>query len=214
MRIKTLTPLLLVLLMLAVVGCQTTPNPAPNGQPPAPSAPPAQITPTPQNPGDAVVPSAENLALLQEVSRLAREGKLPGCDFAARTTTFETIEKAWGQPRSMQYIAEAKGTYASYADRKIDFGFNKGMQVFEVRSYTSQVQNISSADVRAILGEPVMFRTLGTQQMFGYQAGEYRLEFIFSPPVGPQLRPMTDHINVLYPPATVNMMADDPGRQW
>lgn len=212
MRTRVLLPFMLVVLILVMAGCQTNQNPNPAGQSSGQSTPTPQINTT-QNQNDTTTPSTEKTAQLQQIKAAAKEGKVPGCDFAARNTNFDAIEKAWGQPQSMQYIAEAKGTYASYAGRKIDFGFNKGMQVFEVRSYSSEVQKINSADVRTVLGEPVMFRVLGTQQMYGYQAGDYRLEFIFNTPTQqPQI--MVDHINVLYPPATVNMMADDPGRQW
>lgn len=214
MMIKTLIPMLLVLLMLAIAGCKPAQSTTPAGQPPGQSAPPAQITPAPQNQSDVVAESVEKQALLHEISRAAREGKVPECDFAAKSTTIDAIEKVWGAPPKMEYIAQAKGTYASYPERGVVFGFNKGMQVFEVRSNLSQVQKLSSDEVIAVLGEPVMFRTLGSQQMYGYLAGDYRLEFIFSPPVGLETRLMVDHINVLYPPATVNMMADDPGRQW
>ncbi|HCF49011.1 MAG TPA: hypothetical protein DER60_01930 [Syntrophomonas sp.] len=203
MNIKPILVLALVMAMMAMAGCQT----------PGQSAPPQAAEPgnTPVAPAS---PTREETALLQEIARSAQAGKVINCDFAVKSTTFDDIEKTWGEPAQLQYVGAAKGTYATYADRKIVFGFNKGMQVFEVRTSAGEVQKLASGDVKEVLGEPVMFRTLGSQQMFGYQAGDYRLEFVFNPPADGRSEPAVDHINVFYPAGTVNMMADDPGRQW
>jgi len=172
------------------------------------------------NPLQATQATDPAIALLLNMVELAKQGKILDFDFPTKfpvkTTNIETVENNWGKPDSTDYIASAKGTYVNYLSHNVAFGFNKGGQIFEVRSYDSQLKNITLTKVKEFFGTPPAYSTqYNGQWIFGYTAGaEFKIEFVFSPATTTNPDPGIDHYNVLYPQGTVNGMADDPGRQW
>ena len=153
--------------------------------------------------------------MLLNMMKLAKQGKIINCDFPAKTTNIETIIKTWGQADKTVYVASAKGSYATYKNHNTVFGFNKGEQVFEVRSFDTQLEVLSLAKVKEVFGTPVFDSKTSNQEIIGYTAGtEFKFEMVFSRPTSDNPNPVMDHYNVLYPRGTVNSMAGDPGRQW
>ncbi|AFK85159.1 YjgB family protein [Thermoanaerobacterium aotearoense] len=151
--------------------------------------------------------------LINQIVSLAKEGKVINCDFVTGKTTIDDIEKVYGNPDKQEYISSAKGTYTTFTKKDLVFGFNKGMQVFETRSFDPRLQAISRSDIENVLGKaPYKATVSGTpnQTVLGYTMNsDYKLEFVISDTTN-----LVDHVNVLYPDATVNSMADDPGRKW
>ena len=142
-----------VLALTLVVGCSalTTPpktpsnsqNPPSNGasqqngatgtdQTPAPATPGPSTNPT--SSGQTTPPTDATKTQLINMMSFAQQGKIINCDFPAKTTAMEVVEKAWGKADKIDYVAAAKGSYATYARLNVVFGFNKGSQIFEVRS--------------------------------------------------------------------------------
>jgi len=153
--------------------------------------------------------------LLLNMMKLAKQGKIINCDYPAKTTNMETIIKTWGKADKTVYVASAKGSYATYTKHNTVFGFNKGEQVFEVRSFDPQLKVLSLDKVKEVFGTPVFDSKTSNQEIIGYTAGtDFKLEMVFSRPTSANPSPALDHYNVLYPRGTVNSMADDPGRQW
>lgn len=153
--------------------------------------------------------------LLLNMMQLAKQGKIINCDFPAKTENIETVIKAWGEADKTVYVAYAKGNYVTYTNHNAVFGINKGEQIFEVRSFDTQLKGISLAKVKEVFGTPVFDSMISNQEIIGYTAGtEFKLEMVFSRPTSDNPNPVIDHYNVLYPRGTVNSMADDPGRQW
>lgn len=153
--------------------------------------------------------------LLINIQALASEGKVLGCDFPVKTTVMEDITKQWGEPDKIDWVAAAKGSFATYASRALVFGFNKGMQIFEVRSSDQQLQSLSLTKIKEVFGVPAYDTTANGEEIIGYTAGqEFKIEFVLPQPTSSNSNPSLDHYLVLYPQGTVNMMADDPGRQW
>ncbi|MGI6554549.1 MAG: YjgB family protein [Bacillota bacterium] len=156
----------------------------------------------------------EEKEFIVQVMDLAKQGKVIGCDFIAGKTVFDDVEKEWGKADKTDYVAEAKGTYATYSSKGFVFGINKGSQVFEIREI-GNLENITFPQVKEVLGNPDKVLDYPGQDILGYTTGtEYKLEFVFPEPTADNPDPVLDHLNVLYPPGTVNMMADDPGREW
>ena len=159
-------------------------------------------------------------ALVLVMMQLAQQGKIFDFDFPtkfpAKSTNIETVEKDWGKPDQTDYVAAAKGTYATYLSHNIVFGFNKGGQISEVRSLASnQFVGITLAKVKEVLGTPTYDTKYNGQEIIGYTAGpEFKIEIVFPQTTINNPDPPMDHYNVLYPQGTVNMMANDPGRQW
>ncbi len=154
-------------------------------------------------------------SVLLNMMALAKQGKIINCDFATKTTTIATVMKAWGQANKTDYIAAAKGTYATYTTHNAVFGFNKGDQIFEIRSFDTQLKSLSLTKVIEIFGTPAYNSKTSNEEIIGYTAGtEFKIELVFSLPTKDHPSPVIEHYNVLYPRGTVNSMADDSGRQW
>jgi hypothetical protein len=146
---------------------------------------------------------------VQKIANLAKEGLVPDCKFAADKSLIDQIQKEWGEPAHTGVAG--KGIYATYPQHGFDFGFNKGAQVFDVRSYTATIKQIKYSTVKAVLGEPVQVNSYADpkQSILIYKAGDlYELQFIFPEPTAQLTDPMLDHISVFCPKdATPNSMA-------
>ena len=152
---------------------------------------------------------------LSKVMLAAKQGKVLNCNFPVKLTNIADVENAWGKPDQTNYVAAAKGSYAVYKSRNLVFGFNKGEQIFEIRSFDSSLDTITLAKAKEVLGAPAYSGVLNGQEIIGYPAGaDYKVELVFSQPSSQATNPVLDHYNVLYPKGTIDMMADDPGRQW
>jgi hypothetical protein len=182
--------------------------------PEAPQSPDPQVDNQDQN-----VPQQDESKqeILLEIMDQAKQGKVINCHFIAGKTVFEKVEQEWGSADTTDYVAAAKGTYATYQSRGIVFGINKGWQVFEIRktAQDNELGQIRLSQVKEALGIPDKIMKYPGQDILGYTAGtDFKLEFIFPEAGAGNEDPILDHFNVLYPRGTVNMMADDPGREW
>lgn len=153
--------------------------------------------------------------ILLNMMQSAKLGKVTNCDFAVKTNTIQTVEQAWGKADETVYIAAAKGRYATFKSKNVVFGINKGEQIFEVRSFDSQLKSISLSKVKEVFGTPALDSKTNNQEIIGYTAGkEFKIEMVFPLPTSQNPDPVMDHYNVLYPDGTINSMANDPGREW
>jgi len=151
-------------------------------------------------------------ALLKSISKLAGKGRVLNASYAAGEDTIDSVEADWGAADKSDYVASAKGTYYTYDKEKVVFGVNKGMQIFEVRSYDARLSKIKLQDVTAYFGEPDHLTRSKTELFISYRiTDDLNVKFVF-PRVGKN--PAVSHYCVFYPAGTVNMMADDPGRKW
>ena len=149
------------------------------------------------------------------MKQLAEQGKVINSAFPVQTTVIEDVKSKWGEPDKTEWVAAAKGNYATYSNYALVFGFNKGSQIFEVRSFDKQLQKLSLAKTKEVYGTPAYDVKINGEEIIGYTAGqEFKMEFVFPLPTANNSKPMMDHYLVLYPSGTVNNMADDPGRQW
>lgn len=215
------TVLAAVLMLLA--GCiaqtapETTQTPAATASPTQPASPTptpaATATPTTAPDVTAADDSAQK-ALLHDIRTAAQTGHIINCDYALKSDIV-AIEDAWGAPDTSEYVQAAKGTYALYEARDVAFGFNKGAQVFEVRSFDDRLGQLRFSAVTAEFGDPPYHVTTASEEIIGYYAGtEYKLLLVFPRIEGGNTNPALTHYSVFYPDGTVNMMADDPGREW
>jgi hypothetical protein len=157
----------------------------------------------------------ENTELLIDIQKEARQGRVIGCEFPVETKCIEDVQKAWGQEDKSEYVAAAKGTYAVYNKKNMVFGFNKGSQLFEVRTFDPRLKDITMADVKNVFGKPAYDVFSGNEEILGYVVTEkYKLLLVFSNAKADGENAKLDHYSVFYPQGTVNLMADDPGREW
>jgi hypothetical protein len=224
--------IVVALALIFVVGCSglTTPpktstnppvqntsesqNPRQQDQTPSSNSTPANSsTSTPGNTTPA--PTDSQKTLLTNIMQLAKQGKVINCEFPAKTTVIDTVAKKWGNADKTDWVPAAKGNYATYSKHAAVFGFNKGLQIFEVRTFDKQLSQLSLSKVKQVFGTPAYDVKNNGEEIIGYTAGpEFKLLLVFSEPSSTNPDPGMDHYSVLYPQGTVNSMADDPGRQW
>lgn len=182
---------------------------APSGQPSTepnaePSTEPSAQPGNAANGNNAAEPSSsssEAAVTIGSLVELAKEGKVPNCSYAAHTALFDEIEQKWGKPDSND--SAGKGQYAVYEDKGITFGYNKGMLVFDVRSYASNLQTIAPEDIEAALGKADEKTVSGSDDIYTYKVNEqYQLKFVVSQATG-----KVDHISVYSPEDAKNNMA-------
>jgi hypothetical protein len=168
---------------------------------------------TVSNTGSVATPSQKKI--LSDILKLSKEGKLINCEFGAKTGIVENVEKKWGKADKTDYVASAKGTYITYLKENVVFGFNKGAQIFEVRSLSKDLGKISITMVKNYLGTPGYDVKTKTEEIIGYKVSpDFKLLFVFPKVSANNTSQFLLHYSVLYPQGTVNSMADDPGRQW
>ncbi|MBV7273240.1 YjgB family protein [Clostridiaceae bacterium UIB06] len=154
-------------------------------------------------------------ALLMNIKKLAQQGKVINSEFPVKTTVIDDIEKKLGKPDKTDWVPAAKGTYATYSKHKLAFGFNKGAQIFEVRSFDNSLNKIPLSMVKKVYGTPAYDVKNNDEEIIGYTAGQdYKILLVFPKTAKGSNDPLLAHYSVLYPKGTANLMADDPGRQW
>lgn len=148
-------------------------------------------------------PSA--LALVKQSMTLAKKGKAIDVPFAVKQNLSD-VQKVWGKPDSQN--AAGAGIYATYTSRKAAFGFNKGEQIFDVRSYSSQLKTITPSDVESALGRPGDTRHTSDSVIYMYPAGiDYQLLFVFPKTSAGNVKTALNHVSVFWPRGTVDIMA-------
>ncbi|WP_426349006.1 YjgB family protein [Alloiococcus sp. CFN-8] len=153
--------------------------------------------------------------LLDTIMNLAKEGKVINISFTLKTNVIEDVEKEWGEPETSDWIPEAKGTYSTYPSKGIGFGWNKGSQLFEIRSFDSEIKKIPLSEVKNIFGTPDYDVKVNGEEIIGYVVNEeFKILLVFPEPTTSSPDPLMDHYSVFYPRGTVNQMANDPGREW
>ena len=76
---------------------------------------------------------------------LAKEGKVPNVPFAAHTGDIEEIEKAWG--KQIKRNKQEMECTLPLQIKMFPSGFNKGSQVFDVRSYHAELKSITLQEI-------------------------------------------------------------------
>ncbi|PEP86598.1 hypothetical protein COE95_27970 [Bacillus toyonensis] len=138
---------------------------------------------------------------VKELFELAKEGKVPNVPFAAHTGDIEEIEKAWGKADKTEQAGS--GMYATFTNKNVVFGFNKGSQVFDVRSYQTELESITLKEIEKALGKPTSVKVNGEDQIYVYKVNnQFELKFIIPKSIG-----KVDHISVFSPEDSINKMA-------
>ncbi len=211
---------LFVLVSAVLLGCSKPPAESSSsgfasGQTSAVSSSMASIAPPAYaaQPSSAAVQEDPVKALLLTIQKEAQQGRVINCEFPVEKTCIEDVQKKWGQEGQSEYVAAAKGIYAAYPKKGMVFGYNKGSQIFEVRTFDSQLKSIPMSKVIEVFGKPAHDVKNDKEEILGYVINEkYKILFVFPKTDAKDLA--LDHYSVFYPQGTVNYMADDPGREW
>jgi len=169
----------------------------------SPTAAPAEASPEAET-GSAPAPAADTQNTskqLKELLELAKQGKVPGVEYAAHSGLIDEVEQAWGKPDRDE--TAGKGMYATYNDKKVVFGYNKGSQIFDVRSSAAQFRKLTLKQIEGTLGKPDDIKQNGKDMIYTYTANkQYQLKFIIPASTG-----KVDHISVFSEQDSINNMA-------
>ncbi|WP_256721942.1 YjgB family protein [Paenibacillus odorifer] len=165
------------------------------------TAPAATSSPTEPDKDSTSSNSQNSDKQLKELFELAKKGKVPGVKYAAHTGLIDEVEADWGKPDQQE--SAGKGIYATYTDKHVVFGFNKGSLIFDVRSSDSALQKLTLKQIEATLGKPDDTKVNGEDKIYTYQANDqYQLKFIIPSSTG-----TVDHISVFSEQDSFNNMA-------
>lgn len=165
--------------------------------------------------GQAYKSSSDQSEFLLSLRDLAQEGKVLGSEFALKQV-IEDVINTYGEPSEQpEWHAEGKGIFTSYSDKQIEFGYNKGSEIFEIRSSAKALAPVLYKDLLKAYGKPDYEKEENGKKIVGYVVSEeYKMIFVLaSKTISPE-ESNVEKYSVLYPAATVNLMADDPGREW
>jgi hypothetical protein len=156
---------------------------------PTATATPVAATPIAATPA-ATAGTNANSKLIKELMALAKTGKIPDVKFGAHTGMIDDVEKAWGEADKQD--AAGKGFYRTYSKKHVVFGFNKGSQIFDVRSSDPSLQKLTLKEIENVLAKPDDITVNGDDTIYIYKANEqYQLKFVIPKSTG-----KVDHISV------------------
>lgn len=142
---------------------------------------------------------SQQVQLIKETVELAKKGTVKNSIFPIESTTFDQITTKWGEPDQLDYVAGNR--YATFSSRGFVFGINKGEQIFDVRSYAKELQQLTFDNIKKELGTPDDVRTSSGDTIWVYHlTNKYQLKFVGS-------KATIDHISVIYPAGAKNNMA-------
>ncbi|MED1510983.1 YjgB family protein [Bacillus proteolyticus] len=138
---------------------------------------------------------------IKDLFEQAKVGKVPNVPYAAHTGDIEEIEQAWGKADKTDQAGN--GMYATFTSKNVAFGFNKGSQVFDVRSYHSELKSITLQEIETALGKPASVKVNGNDKIYNYKVNnQFELKFVIPKSTG-----KVDHISVFSPEDSINKMA-------
>lgn len=167
------------------------------------TAPPSQIMNRPYaaSSTNSAEPIAKQKKKVQALYKLAKRGKVEGIKYPVHTTVIDKVEKDWGKPDKT--VWSGKGNYWTYKSKKVIFGFNKGSQIFEVRSSDPELQKLTRKSVEQALGKPDSPAYDDNNLYYTYNVSDtFQIKFAIS-----KKKDMVNYVSVYAPKDAVNNMA-------
>jgi len=117
---------------------------------------PIATKPSDTNPsGKNTVDSKNEHKLVEEIFSLSKEGKVPNIPFVSGKTEWKEVNKEWGNSNNISETA--KGRYEDYETHRSTHGY-ADQTVNDIRSYDSELLNISLNEIKKTGGEPDAIR--------------------------------------------------------
>jgi beta-N-acetylhexosaminidase len=119
--------------------------------------------------------------LLLNIATKAKDGSILNSDFHLKSTTIDEVRKIWGKEDKCDYVDTAKGTYCTYSKKNVVVAYNKGQQLFEIRSYDPSLKTLTKEDIKKYFGSPKSdVKTSNKEEIISYTVGTHTLKFVFS----------------------------------
>ena len=136
------------------------------------------------------------LKQLDEIKTWAEKGMVKGSPFNALESTIDQVNSEWGEPDKVDQAGA--GNYATYNNKQIVLGYNKGGEIFDVRSYVTDFNKITDKMIVKSYGKPKEIRDNNNENIYVYvlrQGIELKL-------IIPKSSNVIDHISVFNPKRT------------
>ena len=136
--------------------------------------------------------------LVEETFSLSKVGKVPNISFVSGETEWKEVNKEWGKS---DHISEtAKGRYEEYESHHATIGY-ADQTVNDIRSYDSELQNISLNEIEKTCGEPDAIRyykdSIHDQMILVYHAtASTDLLWVLPVKTEQEPNPKVDHISL------------------
>ncbi|RHW35023.1 beta-N-acetylhexosaminidase [Lysinibacillus yapensis] len=146
--------------------------------------------------GNDKISSLENL--VEETFSLSMEGKIPNISFISGETNWKEVNHVWGKS---EHVSEtAKGRYEEYASHHATIGY-ADQTVNDIRSYDSELQNISLNEIEKTGGQPDAIRyykdsTVDQMILVYHATASTDLLWILPKPTEQEPNPKVDHISL------------------
>lgn len=147
-----------------------------------------------QSKEEEVLPKAESLVAL--VFELAAKGQILDVPFIAGKTGIQEVYELWGESAGKSDLATA--IYEDYPSKKATIGHQAEI-VFDIRSNSEAIQEISMKDIEMVKGEADVIRYDEVGQLIlAYEVeSNYQLKWIIPKPTESEPNPLVDHISVV-----------------
>ncbi|MBU8916059.1 beta-N-acetylhexosaminidase [Bacillus sp. FJAT-29953] len=154
--------------------------------------------------------------LVEETFSLSKEGMVPNIPFVSGKTEWKEVNKEWGKS---DHISEtAKGRYEEYKSHHATIGY-ADQTVNDIRSYDSELQNISLNEIKKTGGQPDAIRYYKSstvdQMILVYRAtSSTDLLWVLPVKTEQEPNPKVDHISLFTQiEKTPNQQAKKPNQQ-
>ncbi|WP_420800289.1 beta-N-acetylhexosaminidase [Neobacillus terrae] len=136
--------------------------------------------------------------LVEETFSLSKEGKVPNISFVSGKTEWKEVNQDWGKS---EHITEtSKGRYEEYESHHATIGY-ADQTVNDIRSYDSELQNISLNEIEKTGGQPDAIRyfkdSTVDQMILVYHATSFTdLLWVLPVKTEQEPNPKVDHISL------------------
>ncbi|MCH1627905.1 polysaccharide deacetylase family protein [Ferdinandcohnia quinoae] len=130
---------------------------------------------------------------LEKIMNEAKKGKIQESAFTIFESTTELVKADMGEPDKVDQAGE--GFYATYEKKQVVFGYNIGGEIFDIRSYSPKLHEITEEVVKHSYGEPDVIRKVNDESIYVYKVGaNVELKIIIS-----NQSKVIDHVSVYNP---------------
>ncbi|WP_078381525.1 polysaccharide deacetylase family protein [Sutcliffiella halmapala] len=108
--------------------------------------------------------------LLKEIIASAQKGMIKESSFNVMESTIETVKKEWGEPDQVDQAGH--GYYASFPTQQVTIGYNEAGEVFDIRSYSKDLREITYELLEEELGKPTDVRGGNNERIYVFNLAQ------------------------------------------
>ncbi len=166
--------------------------------------PQGMVAPMGTNPTKPAAHPAGPKALVRAWADSALHGKALGIPYGDGQS-YEALQHLWGPGTNGPDVNGLH--YVTYGAHHAVVGFNEGVQLADVRSYSPNLHHITLSDIESVLGKPQAVSHAPGSTVYSYNRGPYRLLWVFAGSSAASASATVNHADVQWPKGMVAPMA-------